>query len=328
MPDTYKIHLVSDDALWDALVQQALGGTIFSTSAWLNCAARATDGEAHRIGCFRNGNLIAGLSGLARKRSGLNRLETPELTPHTGLLLAPVQSKGPAKAEAEQHRACELLIDYLEKEYDHVFLVHPPAITDMRPFTWRNWDARLRYTYQIDPSDSEALWDKIERRTRTVIRKAEKLGYALQPTDDVALFRRLYEALYNKQSDGAPVAADTAERFVAAVLKTGLGQAYKIESADGQVASVVVFVNGFDTAYAWAAGADPTLNNTGATSLLYWQYLCKIEHKYFDFVGANIPAVAFFKRGFGGDLTPYYVSEGYKSKWIKRALSARRALRR
>ena len=89
-----------------------------------------------------------------------------------------------------------------------------------------------------------------------------------------------------------------------------------------------VFVNGFATAYAWAAGADPTLNNTGATSLLYWQYLCKIEHKYFDFVGANIPAVAFFKRGFGGDLTPYYVSEGYKSKWIKHALSARRALRR
>ena len=88
MPDTYEIHLVSDDALWDALVQQALGGTIFSTSAWLNCAARATDGEAHRIGCFRNGNLIAGLSGLARKRSGLNRLETPELTPHTGSLAA------------------------------------------------------------------------------------------------------------------------------------------------------------------------------------------------------------------------------------------------
>ena len=77
-------------------------------------------------------------------------------------------------------------------------------------------------------------------------------------------------------------------------------------------------------------GGEPVgvMENTGATSLLYWQYLCKIEHKYFDFVGANIPAVAFFKRGFGGDLTPYYVSEGYKSKWIKRALSARRALRR
>ena len=210
MADTYEIKLVSDDISWDAFVHQAIGGTIFSTSAWLRCAAEATGGEIHRLGCYRNGNLIAGLSGLARKRSGLNRLETPELTPHTGLLLSPVAAKGPAKAEAEQHRVCELLIDYLEKRYDHVFLVHTPAIADMRPFTWRAWDARLRYTYRIDLGDAESMWDRIERRTRTVIRKAEKLGYALQPTNDVALLRQLYETLYAKQDGGPPVASATA----------------------------------------------------------------------------------------------------------------------
>ena len=327
MPDTYEIKRVDDDISWDSFVQQALGGTIFSTSAWLRCAAEAAHGEVHRLGCYRNGNLVAGLSGLARKRSGLSRLETPELTPHTGLLLAPIQGKGPAKAEAEQHRVCELLTDYLEQNYDHVFLVNTPAICDMRPFTWRGWDARLRYTYQIDLSDGEALWDKVERRTRTVIRKAEKLGYALQQTDDTALFRRLYETIYDLQEGGPPVAGATAERFVASVLKAGMGEAYKIEAHQGQVASIVVFVNGFDTTYAWVAGATPALNKTGATSLLYWQYLNTTPLKRFDFVGANIPAVAFFKRGFGGDLVPYYVAEGYKSKWIKRALSARRALR-
>jgi len=327
MADTYTIALVDEDTAWDAFVRKAVGSTVFSTSTWLHCSAEATGGEIHRLGCFRNGNLIAGVAGLARKRSGLQRLETPELTPHTGLLLAPIQSKGPAKAEAEQHRACDLLIEYLETQYDHVLLVHTPAIGDMRPFTWRDWDARLRYTYQLDLADTKILWDKIERRTRTVIRKAEKLGYTLQSTDDVALFRRLYETLYNQQSGGAPIAAATTERFVAAVLKTGLGQAYKVESPEGQVASVVVFVNDSDTTYAWAAGADPALNNTGATSLLYWQYFATTPLKRFDFVGANIPAVAFFKRGFGGDLKAYYVTEGYKSKWVKRALSARRALR-
>ena len=327
MADTYEIHLVSEDAPWDALVDKAIGGTIFSTSAWFHCAAKATPGEIHRLGCYRNGRLIAGLSGLARKRSGLYRLETPELTPHTGLLLAPVQSKGPAKAEAEQHRVCELLIDYLEKHYDHVFAVHTPIIADMRPFTWRGWDTRLRYTYQMDLSDPDALWDRVERRTRTVIRKAEKLGYTLQPTDDIALFRQLYEILYANHPGGPPVPATTAEHFVASVLAADLGQAYKIESPAGQVASIVVFVDGTDTTYAWAAGADPTLNNTGATSLLYWQYCSQAKRKHFDFVGANIPAIAFFKRGFGGDLVSYYVTEGYKSKWVKRALSARRALR-
>lgn len=327
MADTYAIHLVIEDAPWDDFVRQAVGGTIFSTSAWLQCAAEATGGQIHRLGCYKNGRLIAGLAGLARKRSGLYRLETPELTPHTGLLLAPVQSKGPAKAEAEQHRVCELFIAHLQKHYDHVFLVHTPAIPDMRPFTWQGWDTRLRYTYQIDLRDLDALWERVERRTRTVIRKAEKLGYALQPTDDTDLFRRQYEAIYAHQPVGPPVAAAKAQRFVTAILNADLGQAYKAATPDGTVASIVVFVNGFDTTYAWAAGADPTLNNTGATSLLYWKYFAESTHKHFDFVGANIPAVSFFKRGFGGDLIPYYVTEGYKSKWVRRGLQLRRALR-
>ena len=325
MADIYEIKHVCEDTTWDALVHKAIGATPFSTSAWLRCASAATPGEIQRLGVYRNNRLIAGLAGLARKRSGLSRFETPELTPHTGLLLAPVQSKGSAKAEAEHHRVCEPLVEYIEQNYDHVFAVHTPAIADMRPFTWRGWDARLRYTYQMDLSDLDALFERVERRTRTVIRKAEKLGYALEQTDDVALFRKLYETLY---PDGRPpVAAAVAERFVAAVLAANLGRAYTIASPAGEIASIVVFVDGPDTSYAWAAGADPAFNNTGATSALYWQYFTVSEKKHFDFVGANIPAIAFFKRGFGGNIVPYYVTEGYRSKWVKRAISARRALR-
>ena len=36
-----------------------------------------------------------------------------------------------------------------------------------------------------------------------------------------------------------------------------------------------------------------------------------------------MPSIAFFKRGFGCDLVPYYAVEGYKSGWVKRALGMR-----
>ena len=326
MADTFEIRLVADDTAWDAFVRQAVGGTVFSTSAWLRCAAAATGGQVNRLGCYRNGHLVAGISGLARRRMGLYRLETPELTPHTGLLLAPVAGKGPAKAEAAQHRACTHLTDHLTKHYDRVFLVHAPTIADVRPFTWQGWNAHLRYTYRLPLGDSNALWERVERRTRTAIRKAEKLGYQLRPTSDVALFRRQYEAIYANQADGPPIATALAERFVAAALEAGLAQTYEIASPDGP-AAVVAFVEGFDTTYAWAAGADPTYNHTGAISLLYWQHCTTAAHQYFDFVGANMPSIAFFKRGFGCDLVPYYAVEGYKSGWVKRAFGLRRALR-
>ena len=326
MADTFEIRLVADDTAWDAFVHQAVGGTVFSTSAWLRCAAAATGGQVHRLGCYRNDRLVAGISGLARRRMGLYRLETPELTPYTGLLLAPVAGKGPAKGEAAQHRACTHLLDYLAKHYDRAFLVHAPAIADVRPFTWQGWDAHLRYTYRLPLGDSNALWERAERRARTAIRKAEKLGYQLQPTSDVALFRQQYEAIYTTQAGAPPVAAALAERFVAAALAAGLAQAYEIASPDGP-AAVVAFVEGFGTTYAWAAGADPAYNHTGAISLLYWQYWDAVDHNCFDFIGANIPSIAFFKRGFGCDLVPYYAVVGYKSRWVKRAFGLRQSLR-
>ena len=326
MADTFEIRLVAADTAWDTFVRQAVGGTVFSTSAWLRCAAAASGDQIHRLGCYRNDHLVAGISGLARRRMGLYRLETPELTPYTGLLLAPVTGKGPAKGEAAQHRACTHLLDYLAKHYDRVFLTHAPAIADVRPFTWQGWDAHLRYTYRLPLGDSNALWERTEHRTRTAIRKAEKLGYQLRPTSDVVLFRQQYEAIYANQAGGPPVAAATAERFVAAALEAGLAQAYEIASPDG-TAAVVAFVEGFDTTYAWAAGADPAYNHTGAISLLYWQYWDTVAHQYFDFVGANIPSIAFFKRGFGCDLAPYYAVVGYKSRWVKRAFDLRQALR-
>ena len=326
MADTFEIRLVADDTAWDTFVRQAVGGTVFSTSAWLRCAAAASGDQIHRLGCYRNDHLVAGISGLARRRMGLYRLETPELTPYTGLLLAPVTGKGPAKGEAAQHRACAHLMDHLAKHYDRVFLTHAPAIADVRPFTWQGWDAHLRYTYRLPLGDSNALWERTERRTRTAIRKAEKLGYQLRPTSDVVLFRQQYEAIYANQAGGPPVAAATAERFVAAALEAGLAQTYAIASPDG-TAAVVAFVEGFDTTYAWAAGADPAYNHTGAISLLYWQYWDTVAHQYFDFVGANMPSIAFFKRGFGCDLVPYYAVVGYKSRWVKRAFDLRQALR-
>ena len=160
------------------------------------------------------------------------RLETPELTPHTGLLLAPTDSKKPATVEAAQHHACTHLLDYIAKHYHRTFLVHAPAIADVRPFTWQGWDAHLRYTYRLTLGASDTLWKGLANLRRRDIRKAEKLGYQLQATDDTALFRQHYEATYSNQTSGPPVASAMAERFVALVIEAGLAKAYKI--ADSQ----------------------------------------------------------------------------------------------
>ena len=330
MADSYEIANVEDAAEWDRFVRVALGGSVFSSSAWLACASAAVGSAVHTIGYYKNGRLIAALSGQEGSGGGIKRFTTPVLTPHGGLLLAPIPAKTPAKLEAEYTRAAQAFITHLRNCFDYVQLSLSPDMVDVREFAWAGWETSVRYTYHLDTRDQVTMWDRVERRTRTVIRKAEKEGFVVRPTDDLNLFRRQFELIQQRQ-EGYTVDAAMVAEFVAQATQANLAEMYMVESATGAPAAVVAFARGFDRVrdrvYAWQAGADPAFNHTGALSLLYWKYLNESEYEKFDFVGANLPSIAFFKRGFGGDLVPYFVVEGYRRPWLKRARWARNLLR-
>ncbi|MBM3278395.1 MAG: GNAT family N-acetyltransferase [Candidatus Handelsmanbacteria bacterium] len=325
MSDTLEIHPVSDPRTWDEFVRRAVGGTVFSTWAWLECARQATGQPFRCLGVYRNGQLVAGLSGVEGRRAGLRRLGTPVLTPHGGLLLAPVEGKGPA--EAEWNQPAELLVAYLQRAYHHCALSHAPAVGDLRPFTWAGWEARVRYTYQLDLGRPERVWAGFEHRTRKAIAKAEREGVVVEPTADLELFRRQYELLYARQGGRAPVDAGVAQHFVAAAFGAGLAAGLAARSPEGEVAAVVIFVRGAEGVYAWVSGADPELSHTGAASLIQWRYFAANSGQRFDFTGANIPGIALFKRGFGGRLVPYFATEGFSSRWMRGLFSGARVLR-
>lgn len=333
MADHYEIANVDDAAAWNQFVNQAPGGSIFSTAGWLDCASAASGGRIHRLGYFKNGQLLAVLSGLESRGTGLARFTTPPLTPHGGLLLAPLQAKTPAKPEAEFSRAAQAFIEHLQGQFDYVQLCQAPSMVDVRDFAWAGWETRIRYTYHLEIADEAAMWERLERRTRTVIRKAERDGFVVRPTADIDLFRRQFEMVQQRQ-EGYAVDAAMVAGFVAGAVRADLAELCLVESAAGAPAAVVAFARASDRdrdhgdeVYAWQAGADPAFNHTGALSLLYWKYLTGSPSTRFDFVGANMPSVAFFKRGFGGNLVPYYVVEGYRSAWVKSARAGRSLLR-
>ena len=178
----------------------------------------------------------------------------------------------------------------------------------------------------MDLRDLDALWERVERRTRTAIRKAEKLGYTVTQTDDIELLCRQYGMIYERHGAAAPISPEVVRRFVEGAQSSGQARLLAAQSPQGETASIVAFVEGPSMAYAWVAGADPQHNSSGATSLLYWRYFQQCTQPRFDFVGANIPAVAFFKRGLGGDLIPYYATEYFATPWLRRAASFKRFL--
>lgn len=330
-PDSFEIADIADGERWDEFVGTAVCGTVFSTTAWLQCAREATGCESRIHGCYRRGELVAAVSGLHMSRKSLSRLVTPPLLPHGGFLHRPVDSDNPARRESDRNSAANRLIRFLESRYASVRLTHSPELVDMREFTWAGWQVRPRYTYRLPlPADRQDLWQQLERRTRTVVRKAENEGYRFRRLDDPELLRRQYELVYSSSPHAGPPPVESAlvGRFARAAADAGLTEMHVVESPSGAIAAAVVFARGSHDVFAWVAGADPAFRDSGAASFLYWKFLEQTSFQHFDFVGANIPGIALFKRGFGGDLVPYFHTEGYRSRWLKGLMSLRAALSR
>ena len=327
MPDAdlYEIADASDAGDWDEFVRGALGGTVFSTRAWMECAREATGDRAVCYGCFRKGQLVAGVTGIERR--GGRQFTTPPLVPHGGFIHRPVPSALPSRQESERRGETRALIEFLERRYGHVHLTLAPDIADVREFSWAGWAPAPRYTYVTDlGGGSAAVWSRLERRTRTVIRKASE-AFRFEPAEDLDELVQLYELVYGGQGR-PPVAADVIRRFASEARKRGLTEAYRVIDSAGRTASVVVFARGFDTIYAWVSGADPAFRESGATSFLYWKLLEQTGFPRFDFVGANLPGIAFFKRGFGGSLVSYYAVEAFPNRLLKLFAGGSRLLRR
>ncbi len=322
--DIYEIADASNADDWDPFVRSAVGGTVFSTRAWLECAQEATGDRAVGYRCYKKGQLVAGVSGIERRRG--RQLITPPLLPHGGFVHRPVPSDLPSRQESERRGEARALIEFLEGRYGHVHLTLSPAIDDVREFSWAGWNAAPRYTYLTDlRCGSAAVWSRLERRTRTVIRKASEI-FRFEPADDLDELVQQYEMVYGEQGR-PPVAADIMRRFAFEARKRELTEAYRVVDGTGRTASVVVFARGFDTIYAWVSGADPAFRDSGATSFLYWKLLERTGFPRFDFVGANLPGIAFFKRGFGGSLVSYFAVEAFPSRLLKLLAGGRRLLR-
>ncbi len=318
MPSDYKISPVTDDQEWDCFASASLGGTPFSTSQWMKSAEHITGAQRIQLGLFKNSTLCAGLAAIVKKIGPFTQLGTPELCPHTGILLGrSPEGKSPTKREADWQNACNHFIQYLNNRYDHVRITHTPVLTDLRPFSWAGWKLNLRYTYHLEMENQTEsdLWERVERRTRTAIRKAEKLGYIFQETSDIELLFDQYCKIYKDRP--MPVNFSLVQHHVRSVYESGLIRIFSVQAPNSETAAIVAFVENDHESYAWVAGADPSHNNSGAASLLYWKYLSQCSQNRFDFVGANLPSIAFFKRGMGGNLVPYYTTEHFCNRLLR-----------
>jgi len=319
----------ANEAAWDALVAAAPCGTVFQSTRWLRIVARAFGRTPRVIGVFRNGTLVGGCPVYERRLLGFLVSDPPLLAGYAGpvLHLPDILRTGRVGSEAEQTLAA--LEQALRARYASVRIVAPPGLTDARPFLWAGWAVVPRYTYRLALRPREALIGDFEQGARRRARRGEAAGWRAVHVSKLDGSENTYASAYRRHGAGPPVPQSILRALLPELLKAGLARASELLDPTGRAHAFEVHALDERAAYALLSGTDEPALRDGGAVLLKLEAMHDVGQRVseFDFLGANTPSIATFKRAFGGTLTPYWEASRTTAAAVT-LLGARRLLAR
>jgi hypothetical protein len=121
-------------------------------------------------------------------------------------------------------------------------------------------------------------------------------------------FLELHEATFDRQKMEMPYSQAFVRRLDEACVANDARKMLFAVDASNRIHAAAYIVWDRESAYYLMAGTDPSLRNTGATSLVLWEAIrfAATVTKKFDFEGSMLEPVERYFRAFGGRQMPYF----------------------
>lgn len=312
MPSSHRVEIVNVgrrvdrdlDAEWQTLRQQAPTSTPFSRIEFARAYAKAMDLGLVLCKARTNaGELSAGVLGYLRRLGPFEKLVVPPFIQYTPLLLA----QEPAAHEVHSgDSVVQAILTALGKRFGAAALHLQPEMQDLRPAVWAGFRVKPFYTYRIPLDGTESVQDGWSANAQRLF---GKFTSAYEVSEDPVYAKDVIDLCtlaYDRHGRRLPVDATRLQELAGHLHEAGMANVYALHStSEGTCEAGVVTLHDGYTAHYWIAGSRP---GPAMTVLLghVLQRLSASGVALFDFVGANTPSIAEFKRRFGPQLTPYY----------------------
>ncbi|CAN5448066.1 hypothetical protein BH09SUM1_BH09SUM1_06010 [soil metagenome] len=275
---------------------------------WAELAALAVGTPVRLVVTDAGGEVVAAAAFVERRRRFLLEWRHPAPLPFAGVLCDPerrndsfLQDVFSAIAVASEHLspAAELILQ--------------PNMQDARGLLWAGWDAKPHYNFtsRIDAEDS--LERAAENAARRQGQKARAGGLKLE--ESAALLPeilQLWKATRERHKIPAWVSDDCFQALAALPEDMAAGgiamHIFGVRAPDGPLQSGAVVLRDSQRAYYLLGGSAETEEGagSGAPTLLQFELTAALFRKYgpflYDWVGANTPSVAQFKKKFRPEL--------------------------
>lgn len=304
-----------EHALWDLFVDESEFGTIFQKSIWLKPLAEFQHLSFSIAACFKGGKIIGGMAFTWKKKFGLFPImQIPLKTPFFGPVFVSSNTKYRSKIESQLHTVMNAFNDFILSRYQHFTVAFPPAVSDIRPYSWNGFETGIRYTYESKLDPDIQLQEEFDSDIRRRIKKAGELEHEVSIDNSDAYITHAWELeqqsfrRHHFQQSG--FSKQEFLSFIKTLSGEGSAMVFSMIHDGAPIASVLtVHEKTRGIAYYWQAGANKEYLSTGLNQLLIQRI---IEHytsegyKKFDLLGADTDTIARYKSTFNFPLVPMY----------------------
>lgn len=301
----------SDSKVWNDFVCHSPEATFFHRFDWAQILSRIYGYQICSL-ILESSGKMKGMLPLARVKSRLfgDRLVSMPFSDYGGIVVDNDVNADILWTEAEALTK-KLRVDYLE--------VRMPSNSRIREY-YQIHDTGYSYLVDLSPSEGE-IWSKLESRTRSGIRRAQRRGVKSIEVEGKSELREYY-ALYQltMREHGSPCHPYTFfEELWNAFSPAGLIKILLGCVNEKIIAGAVFFLNNGRIHY-WSGATLEEARNMSAGNLIFWDIILqgkKMGCHSLD-MGRTRPGtgVDFFKRGWGGkpiELNHLYYSPDHAS---------------
>mgnify|MGYP002762049254 CR=1 FL=1 len=310
-----EVRPVEDAEQWNGYLDHAPTPTPFHYAEVLDVLASAADATLHRLAGFKGQEPIGLFPVFEVERGPVTGVFSPppELkVPYLGPTLV-VRGDAPKRRrlDRQHHEFVERTLDHLSASIDPGFVQvrTPPGYDDVRPFSWRAYEADPRYTYVVDLTKSEeGLLASFSSDARRNVTDEYDTDFEIVAGDAADIERIVAQTAERHAEQDEPFPVDPA--FVVDLYEAAPDGVVRplVCRVDGEFASGTVCLETTDAAIRWVGSAKPSCD-IPANDLIDWTYCRRAADRgveAFDLAGANNPRIAEYKAKFAPDLVPYY----------------------
>jgi lipid II:glycine glycyltransferase (peptidoglycan interpeptide bridge formation enzyme) len=305
------VKVVTDRETWDAFIDASPAGLLFHKWDFSKITERYTGYTARLYGIYKGEELLAACPLFCKRTGGLSIVLSPPpmqaVIPYLGVVMGRDYA---AAKQSKKESALQVVAEGLREELgnltpNYLSMKFVPGFHDIRQFIWDGYQARINYSYAIDLAPPlETLWENLNGKLRTSLRKFEENGYYLEESDDLNLFYETVSRRFSQPEMDIPMIT---RQYFEEIFRAYPDHVhvYHLYDRDGDLKGVGT-TQEYKRYVLWVGG--PKINGTSANEYLQWLLLRDAKRKgfsEFENTGANNPNLNMHKAKYNPDLSIY-----------------------